>query len=45
MQALLPAFGGVFGDEGERAYLSHELQLSLRAHWLRSGIMSPEVEV
>jgi toluene monooxygenase system protein E len=32
VQAMLPAFDGLFGDEGERAYRSRELEASLEAH-------------
>jgi len=32
VQALLPAFGRLFGDEGARAYVWRELEASLEAH-------------
>jgi toluene monooxygenase system protein E len=44
VQALLPAFGDIFGNEGQRAYLCRELELSLRVHWLKSGISTVEAE-
>jgi toluene monooxygenase system protein E len=36
-QALLPAFAGLLGDEGERAYVWRELDGALEAHLLKLG--------
>lgn len=44
MRALLPAFGGIFGDQGEREQLCRELELSLRLHWIKCGIVNAEAE-
>jgi len=38
VHALLPAFGGLFGDEGERAYVFRELDGSLTAHLVKAGL-------
>jgi len=35
---LLPVFGGLFGDEGERAYVWRELDVALEAHLQRAGL-------
>jgi toluene monooxygenase system protein E len=37
VQALLPAFGGLFGDEGARAYVWRELDAALDAHLTKAG--------
>jgi toluene monooxygenase system protein E len=39
VQALLPAFQGLFGDEGERAYVWRELDGALDAHLKRAGLV------
>jgi toluene monooxygenase system protein E len=36
-QALLPAFEGLLGDDGERAYIWRELDAALEAHVLKLG--------
>jgi toluene monooxygenase system protein E len=38
VQALLPAFEGLFGDEGARAYVWRELDSGLDAHLERAGL-------
>ena len=38
LQALLPAFGHLFGDEGERAYAWRELEVALDAHLRNAGL-------
>jgi|GEM_PF-2256580 len=38
VQALLPAFDGLLGDEGERAYVWRELDVALEAHLERAGL-------
>ncbi len=40
-QALLPAFGGLLGDEGTRAYVWRELDSSLDAHLDNAGATKP----
>ena len=37
-QALLPAFEGLLGDNGERAYVWRELDAALEAHVLKLGV-------
>jgi len=39
VQALLPAFGRLFGDEGTRAYVWRELDTALHAHLERAGLV------
>jgi toluene monooxygenase system protein E len=46
IQALLPAFAGLLGDEGARAYVWRELDVALEAHLERAGLTAqaePEV--
>ncbi|MDF3067492.1 MAG: Phenol hydroxylase, oxygenase component DmpL [Polyangiaceae bacterium] len=38
-QALLPAFGSLLGDEGERAYVWRELDGGLSAHLSKAGLV------
>lgn len=38
VQALLPAFGGMFGDDGARAYVWRELDTALDSHLERAGL-------
>jgi toluene monooxygenase system protein E len=38
VHALLPAFGGLLGDEGERAYLWRELESGLTTHLTKAGL-------
>jgi len=38
LQTLLPAFGSLFGDEGERAYAWRELEVALEAHLRHAGL-------
>jgi toluene monooxygenase system protein E len=38
VQALLPAFDGLLGDEGARAYVWRELDVALEAHLKRAGL-------
>lgn len=38
VQALLPAFGALLGDEGARAYVWRELDVALDAHLERAGL-------
>ena len=40
MQALLPAFAGLLGDEGERAYLWRELDSALDIHLSKAGALA-----
>jgi toluene monooxygenase system protein E len=42
VHALLPQFGGVFGDEGERAYVWRELDQALDAHLRQLGLSTAE---
>lgn len=37
-QALLPAFDGLLGDEGERAFIWRELEAGLLAHLTKAGL-------
>jgi hypothetical protein len=41
VQSLLPAFDGLLGDEGARAYVWRELDVALEAHLQRAGLASP----
>lgn len=43
-QALLPAFDGLLGDEGQRAYVWRELDAGLRAHLDKAGLLADESE-
>lgn len=42
VHSLLPHFGGLFGDEGERAYVWRELDQALDAHLRQWGLDSTE---
>lgn len=42
VQALLPAFGRLFGDDGARAYAWRELETALDAHLERAGLALPK---
>lgn len=35
---LLPEFGGLFGDDGGRAFVTRELESALDLHWRQSGL-------
>ncbi len=41
-QSLLPAFGRLLGDEGERAYVWRELDSALSSHLQRAGLVAEE---